>query len=144
MKSVLLLSLILPTNPIVPYVARIFRRDPFRGLYRANREGYKAGALAAGLEKATGEFVAIFDADFVPPPGVLKRFVAYFTDAKVAMVQGRWTWINRHFSNLTEVEAILLDGHFVIEHGGRSFSGRFFHFNGTAGMWRRAASAAGG
>ena len=56
------------------------------------------------------------------------------------MVQGRWTWINRHFSNLTEVEAILLDGHFVIEHGGRSFSGRFFNFNGTAGMWRRKAS----
>ena len=108
---------------------------------RANREGYKAGALAAGLEKASGEFVAIFDADFVPPPGALKRFVAYFTDPKVAMVQGRWTWINRHFSNLTEVEAILLDGHFIIEHGGRNFSGRFFNFNGTAGMWRRAAIA---
>ena len=107
--------------------------------HRASREGFKAGALAEGLKKATGEFVAIFDADFVPPPDVLKRFVAYFTDPKVAMVQGRWTWINRHFSNLTEVEAILLDGHFVIEHGGRSFSGRFFNFNGTAGMWRRAA-----
>jgi cellulose synthase/poly-beta-1,6-N-acetylglucosamine synthase-like glycosyltransferase len=109
--------------------------------HRANREGYKAGALAEGLEKATGEFVAIFDADFVPPPDILKRLVAYFTDPKVAMVQGRWTWINRHFSNLTEVEAILLDGHFVIEHGGRNFSGRFFNFNGTAGMWRRAAIA---
>jgi len=95
--------------------------------HRANREGYKAGALAEGLKQATGEFIA------------LKRFVAYFTDPKVGMVQGRWTWINRHFSNLTEVEAILLDGHFVIEHGGRNFSGRFFNFNGTAGMWRRAA-----
>ncbi|MGD0922615.1 MAG: glycosyltransferase [Terriglobia bacterium] len=106
---------------------------------RAHREGFKAGALAEGLKQATGEFIAIFDADFVPPPGVLRQMVHYFTDPQVAVVQGRWTWINRHYSNLTEVEAILLDGHFVIEHGARHFSGRFFNFNGTAGMWRRAA-----
>ena len=107
--------------------------------HRTNREGFKAGALAEGLKEATGEFVAIFDADFVPPPGVILEMVHYFTDPKVGVVQGRWTWVNQHYSNLTEVEAILLDGHFVIEHGGRPLSGRFFNFNGTAGMWRRTA-----
>jgi cellulose synthase/poly-beta-1,6-N-acetylglucosamine synthase-like glycosyltransferase len=107
--------------------------------HRDCREGYKAGALAEGMKTAKGEFIAIFDADFVPPPQVIRQMVHYFTDPKVAVVQGRWTWLNRHYSNLTEVQAILLDGHFVIEHGGRNFSGRFFNFNGTAGMWRRAA-----
>jgi len=107
--------------------------------HRDHREGFKAGALAEGLKKASGEFIAIFDADFVPPPSVLRRMVHYFTDPQVAVVQGRWTWINRTISNLTQVEAILLDGHFVIEHAGRNFSGRFFNFNGTAGMWRRCA-----
>ena len=107
--------------------------------HRDHREGFKAGALAEGMKSATGEFIAVFDADFAPPPAILREMVHYFTDPKVAVVQGRWTWINRHYSNLSEVEAILLDGHFVIEHGGRNFSGRFFNFNGTAGMWRRAA-----
>jgi cellulose synthase/poly-beta-1,6-N-acetylglucosamine synthase-like glycosyltransferase len=107
--------------------------------HRENREGFKAGALAEGLEKSSGEFVAIFDADFVPPPTILQEMVHYFTDPQVAVVQGRWTWVNREYSSLTEVEAILLDGHFVVEHGGRNYSGRFFNFNGTAGMWRRAA-----
>src|SRR5207249_1751391 len=107
--------------------------------HRDHREGFKAGALAEGLKAATGEFIAIFDADFVPPPSVIREMIHYFTDPEVAVVQGRWTWLNRHYSNLTEVEAILLDGHFVIEHGARNFSGRFFNFNGTAGMWRRAA-----
>ncbi|HEV2232620.1 MAG TPA: cellulose synthase family protein [Terriglobia bacterium] len=112
---------------------------PIVYLHRDNREGFKAGALAEGLEKASGEFIAIFDADFVPAPDVLRRMIHYFTDPQIAVVQGRWTWINRTVSNLTQVEAILLDGHFVIEHGGRSSSGRFFNFNGTAGMWRRTA-----
>ena len=112
---------------------------PIKYLHRDNRLGFKAGALAEGLAKSTGEMVAIFDADFVPPPAILKQMVHYFTDPKVGMVQGRWTWINRDYSALTEVEAIMLDGHFVVEHGGRSSSGRFFNFNGTAGMWRRAA-----
>ena len=107
--------------------------------HRENREGYKAGALAAGMEKASGEFIAIFDADFVPPPPILREMVDYFTDPKIAVVQGRWTWLNREYSSLSEVEAILLDGHFIIEHAGRNYSGRFFNFNGTAGMWRRAA-----
>jgi cellulose synthase/poly-beta-1,6-N-acetylglucosamine synthase-like glycosyltransferase len=107
--------------------------------HRTNREGFKAGALAEGMKSATGEFIAIFDADFAPPPEIVHQMIHYFTDPQVAVVQGRWTWINRHYSNLSEIEAILLDGHFVIEHGGRNFSGRFFNFNGTAGMWRRAA-----
>ena len=112
---------------------------PIAYLHRENREGYKAGALAEGLKQATGEYIAVFDADFVPPPFILHEMVHYFTDPQVAVVQGRWTWINRDYSNLTEVEAILLDGHFIIEHAGRNYSGRFFNFNGTAGMWRRTA-----
>ncbi|HEY4842556.1 MAG TPA: cellulose synthase family protein [Terriglobales bacterium] len=113
--------------------------NPVVYIHRTNRQGFKAGALEAGLKTATGEFVAIFDADFVPPPDFLLRCIHHFTDRKVGMVQTRWTHINRHYSLLTEVEAILLDGHFVLEHSGRSRSGVFFNFNGTAGMWRRSA-----
>jgi cellulose synthase/poly-beta-1,6-N-acetylglucosamine synthase-like glycosyltransferase len=112
---------------------------PIHYLHRNDRSGYKAGALAAGLESATGEFVAIFDADFVPSPDFLRRTLPYFRDPKIAMVQARWTYLNRHYSSLTEVETILLDGHFVMEHGARSRSGSFFNFNGTAGVWRRCA-----
>jgi cellulose synthase/poly-beta-1,6-N-acetylglucosamine synthase-like glycosyltransferase len=108
-------------------------------LHRDNREGFKAGALAEGLKTAKGEFVAIFDADFVPPPDFLLKCIHHFTDPKIGMVQTRWTHINRNYSLLTQVEAILLDGHFVLEHSARSRSGVFFNFNGTAGMWRRCA-----
>jgi cellulose synthase/poly-beta-1,6-N-acetylglucosamine synthase-like glycosyltransferase len=83
--------------------------------------------------------VAIFDADFVPSPDFLRRTLPYLADPKIAMVQTRWTYLNRDYSALTEVESILLDGHFVIEHGARARSGRFFNFNGTAGVWRRTA-----
>ena len=117
---------------------------PIRHLYRANREGFKAGALAAGLEQATGEFVAIFDADFTPQPDFLHRTVHYFTDPRIGMVQGRWTFLNRNYSFLTQVQAMLLDGHFVLEHGARFRSGCFFNFNGTAGIWRRKAIEEGG
>src|ERR1700692_2020605 len=112
---------------------------PVTYLHRDNREGYKAGALAEGLKTAKGEFIAIFDADFVPPPDFLMNCIHHFTDQKIGMVQTRWTHINRNYSLLTQVEAILLDGHFVLEHSGRSRSGVFFNFNGTAGMWRRRA-----
>jgi cellulose synthase/poly-beta-1,6-N-acetylglucosamine synthase-like glycosyltransferase len=108
-------------------------------VHRDNREGFKAGALQEGLQFATGEFVAIFDADFIPPADFLRRTVPYFNDAKLAMAQTRWSYINRGYSALTEVEAILLDGHFVIEHCARFRSGLFFNFNGTAGIWRRSA-----
>lgn len=107
--------------------------------HRRNRTGFKAGALADGLKKAKGEFVAIFDADFTPPEDFLLQTIHHFSDPKIGMVQTRWTHINRHYSFLTEVEAILLDGHFVLEHSGRARSGVFFNFNGTAGVWRRRA-----
>jgi cellulose synthase/poly-beta-1,6-N-acetylglucosamine synthase-like glycosyltransferase len=112
---------------------------PVSYIHRDNREGFKAGALQEGLKTARGEFVAIFDADFIPPADFLRRTVPYFVDQKLAMVQTRWSYINRHYSALTEVEAILLDGHFVIEHSSRFRSGLFFNFNGTAGIWRRIA-----
>jgi cellulose synthase/poly-beta-1,6-N-acetylglucosamine synthase-like glycosyltransferase len=107
--------------------------------HRSNRAGFKAGALHEGLQVAKGEFVAIFDADFVPPPDFLLRTIHHFTDPKIGMVQTRWTHINRNYSFLTEVEAILLDGHFVLEHSSRARHGVFFNFNGTAGVWRREA-----
>src|ERR1700749_4312339 len=108
-------------------------------LHRADRYGYKAGALDAGLKQASGDLVAIFDADFVPPPDWLMQVVHHFAESGVGMVQTRWTHLNRDYSFLTQVEAILLDGHFVLEHGGRSRAGVFFNLNGTAGMWRRSA-----
>ena len=107
--------------------------------HRTHREGFKAGALDAGLKSATGEFVAIFDADFMPQAEWLMQVIHHFADATIGMVQTRWAHLNRHYSFLTEVEAILLDGHFILEHGGRSRAGVFFNFNGTAGMWRRQA-----
>ncbi len=106
-------------------------------LHRDNRKGFKAGALKEGLEQTDSEFIAIFDADFVPPTDMLKRIIHYFTDEKVGMVQVRWGHINRSFSLLTRLQSIFLDGHFVIEHAARNRSGRFFNFNGTAGVWRR-------
>jgi cellulose synthase/poly-beta-1,6-N-acetylglucosamine synthase-like glycosyltransferase len=107
--------------------------------HRSNRHGFKAGALAEGLKSAKGEFIAIFDADFIVPEDFLMRTVHHFTEPNIGMVQTRWTHINRNYSFLTEVEAILLDGHFVLEHSGRARTGLFFNFNGTAGMWRRSA-----
>ncbi|HEY7409608.1 MAG TPA: cellulose synthase family protein [Vicinamibacteria bacterium] len=110
-------------------------------LHRADRTGFKAGALDAGLQAATGEFILIFDADFVAPPDILEKTLGHFQDARVGMVQARWDHINRDYSLLTQVQSMLLDGHFVLEHGGRNRSGRFFNFNGTAGVWRRSVIA---
>ena len=110
---------------------------PITYIHRTNREGFKAGALQNGMLTSKGEFIAIFDADFVPPEDWLLRVVHHFADPAIGMVQTRWTHLNRNYSFLTEVEAILLDGHFILEHGGRSRSNVFFNFNGTAGMWRR-------
>ena len=108
-------------------------------IHRVDRNGFKAGALDEGLRVAAGEFIAIFDADFVPPREWLMQVVHHFADPGIGMVQTRWTHLNRDYSFLTQVEAILLDGHFILEHGGRSRTNAFFNFNGTAGMWRRAA-----
>src|SRR4029450_6763121 len=105
---------------------------------RGHREGFKAGALQEGLSAASGEFLLILDADFVPAPDILRACLPYFADPGVGMVQARWGHLNRDFSRLTRIQAILLDGHFVIEHTARHRSGRFFNFNGTAGIWRRS------
>jgi cellulose synthase/poly-beta-1,6-N-acetylglucosamine synthase-like glycosyltransferase len=117
---------------------------PIVYIHRTNRHGFKAGALSDGLKVAKGEFVAIFDADFVPPADWLMKVIHHFAEPEIGMVQTRWTHLNRSYSMLTEIEAILLDGHFVMEHGARVRTGEFFNFNGTAGMWRRVAIADGG
>ena len=127
------------------------RRHAARGMnisyiHRVDRRGFKAGALEGGLREATGQLVAIFDADFIPPTDFLLRTLPYFeTDPKIGMVQARWGHINQDYSLLTKIQSILLDAHFVLEHGGRNRSGAFFNFNGTAGIWRREAiESAGG
>ena len=107
--------------------------------HRTDRRGYKAGALEEGMKVARGEYIAIFDADFIPTREFLARMMPQFADARVGMVQARWGHINEDYSLLTRIQAILLDGHFILEHGGRNRSGRFFNFNGTAGIWRRTA-----
>lgn len=108
-------------------------------IHRKDRTGYKAGALENGLHVARGEFLLVFDADFMPTPSIVRDLIHHFTDSKVAMVQARWGHLNRDYSLLTRVQSLMLDGHFVIEHIARNRSGRFFNFNGTAGIWRKAA-----
>lgn len=104
---------------------------------RENREGYKAGALKEGLEIAKGEFIAIFDADFLPKKNWLKNTIPYFKDRNIGVVQTRWGHINREYSLLTRVQAFALDAHFTLEQVGRNSKGHFINFNGTAGVWRR-------
>ncbi len=134
------------TKELVARVVERFREQGFdiKHIHREDREGYKAGALENGMKIAKYEYFAIFDADFIPPPDFLKKTIHYFTDPKVGMVQIRWGHINRNYSLLTEVQSILLDGHFVLEHTVRNRSGRFFNFNGTGGIWRKQAIVDGG
>src|SRR6188508_2898539 len=132
------------TDETCSVAERAVRRNAVQGvdikyIHRTDRTGYKAGALEAGMAVARGEYIAIFDADFIPPADFLQRTVHFFTDAKVGMVQARWGHINQDYSLLTKIQSILLDGHFVLEHGGRNRAGHFFNFNGTAGIWRRTA-----
>ncbi|MGA3012133.1 MAG: cellulose synthase family protein [Terracidiphilus sp.] len=117
---------------------------PITYIHRTNRYGFKAGALDGGLKVAKGEFIAMFDADFVPQPDWLMKVIHHFAELNIGMVQTRWTHLNRNYSMLTQIEAILLDAHFVMEQGARSRSGEFFNFNGTAGMWRLKAIVDGG
>src|SRR5580700_941023 len=131
------------TDDTAPFAEALVERyknmgHPIEYHHRNNRHGYKAGALQAGLETATGEFVAVFDADFCPPPEFLLRTIHHFADPKVGVVQTRWSYLNRDYNFLTEVEAMLLDGHFILEHGARSRAGYFFNFNGTAGILRKS------
>jgi cellulose synthase/poly-beta-1,6-N-acetylglucosamine synthase-like glycosyltransferase len=129
------------TNEIAELATRRFAVQgiDIKYVHRTNRLGYKAGALDEGLQVARGEFIAIFDADFIPKPDFLKRTIHHFTDPKVAMVQTRWGHVNEDYSLLTKIQALLLDAHFVLEHGSRNRGGCFFNFNGTAGIWRRSA-----
>jgi cellulose synthase/poly-beta-1,6-N-acetylglucosamine synthase-like glycosyltransferase len=108
-------------------------------LHREHRQGFKAGALEEGMKSARGEFITVFDADFVPQKNFLRKTIHFFTDPDIGMVQMRWSHLNRKFSLMTQLQSIFLDGHFVIEHTARNRSGRFFNFNGTAGIWRRSA-----
>lgn len=107
-------------------------------IHRVDRSGYKAGALKNGLEVAEGEFVAIFDADFVPNEDFLMKTVPHFNDPQIGMVQTRWEHLNEEFSYLTRAQALALDGHFVLEQQVRNNAGFFINFNGTAGIWRKA------
>jgi len=108
-------------------------------LHRRDRHGFKAGALQAGLSRSRGDLILVLDADFLPPRDLLRNVVGHFRDPSVGMVQVRWEHLNRDFSALTRIQALLLDGHFVVEQSVRSRTGRFFNFNGTAGIWRREA-----
>jgi cellulose synthase/poly-beta-1,6-N-acetylglucosamine synthase-like glycosyltransferase len=127
------------TRAIAELAVRRYAAQGFdiKYLHRVDRTGYKAGALEAGLKVARGQFIAIFDADFVPPTQFLRETLPQFAEPKVGMVQARWGHINRDYSLLTRIQSIMLDGHFVLEHGGRNRAGAFFNFNGTAGIWRR-------
>jgi len=110
-------------------------------IHRTDRTGYKAGALDHGLKTAKGDFVALFDADFVPQPDFLQKTIHHFVDEKVGCVQARWGHINKEYSFLTRLQSIFLDGHMMMEHAARNRGGRFFNFSGTAGMWRKSTIA---
>jgi glycosyltransferase involved in cell wall biosynthesis len=127
----------------VDLIRSIVEEYKFKGfdivhIRRIDRTGYKAGALKAGLKEAKGEFVAIFDADFVPPVHFLKHLIKYFSDPKIGFVQCKWGHINEDFSTLTRAEAVSLDLHFLVEQKAKSFTHFFMNFNGTAGVWRKS------
>ncbi len=130
------------TDETAEIVANIVKQKRDEGfsitqLQRKNRVGYKAGALKAGLEKAKGNFIAIFDADFVPSSDFLKKTLPHFTDKNIGLVQTRWSHLNEGYSLLTKAQAFALNGHFAIEQKVRNAAGFFINFNGTAGIWRK-------
>lgn len=127
-------------------VARLVRRWAEKGfnithVRRSDRLGYKAGALEAGLHRARGEFIAVFDADFVPPPHFLQEAIPYFRYERVGFVQARWGHLNQSYSLLTQLQSVVIDAHFFVDQVARNRGGYFMNFNGTAGVWRRAAIA---
>ncbi len=128
------------TQEITQAIVRRFQSQgvPISYHHRVSRKGFKAGALQEGLKVARGDYIAVFDADFMPNPDFLKKVIPYFyTQEKFGMVQARWGHLNQDYSKMTQAQSILLDGHFVIEHTARNRSGRFFNFNGTAGVWNK-------
>lgn len=134
------------TPEMVAPLAAAMRREGLAAyhLRRESRAGYKAGALAEGLQQARGELIAILDADFRPYPDFLERILPHFRDPTVGLVQARWGYLNRDHSLLTRLQALRLDAHFLVEHLGRHRAGAYFNFNGTAGVWRRACLEASG
>lgn len=132
------------TDETVEIVSKLVRKLAEKGInivhiHRTERKGYKAGALAEGLDVARGEYLAIFDADFIPPPDFLKRTLPFFHDDRIAFVQTRWAHVNREYSLLTFLQSLAIDAYFMIEQYARSQKGYWFNFNGTAGIWRRSA-----
>ena len=125
------------TTALIQQKLSSFTKDRFKLVRRPNRSGFKAGALAYGLQQTQAEFVAIFDADFVPSPDFLVKTIPHFQDPTVGVVQTRWTHLNENQSLLTKLQAFGLDAHFVIEQGGRNAAKHYINFNGTAGIWRK-------
>lgn len=130
------------TDETVEIIAKKVKEIQVKGINiqhirRENRVGFKAGALAYGLKICKGEFIAIFDADFVPPKDFLQKTIPYFQEKNVGVVQTRWKHLNENYSLLTQLQAFGLDAHFTIEQGGRNFKNHFINFNGTAGIWRK-------
>jgi len=137
------------TDETVEVVAKVVEAKKSEGfnivhIRRENREGFKAGALKEGLKIANGEFVAIFDADFIPHSNFLEKTLKFFSDEKVGMVQTRWEHLNGDHSLITRAQALALDGHFVIEQTVRNKAGFFINFNGTGGVWRKSCIEAAG
>ena len=126
------------TSEIIENLVNSYKEIGFNiaSFHRVNRAGYKAGALKEGLKFAKGEFIAIFDADFIPPSDFLSKALRYFDDSKIGLVQGRWGHINEMYSILTKAQAVSLDFHFFIEQKAKSLTHLFMNFNGTAGIWR--------
>jgi cellulose synthase/poly-beta-1,6-N-acetylglucosamine synthase-like glycosyltransferase len=129
------------TDQTVELVKEKLKQYPeinFQYIHRIDRKGFKAGALREGLEVASGEFIAIFDADFVPDSDFLIKTIPFFASEKIGMIQTRWTHLNRDYSLLTRLQAFALDAHFFIEQLGRNHQGVFINFNGTGGIWRKS------
>ena len=126
------------TSELIQTKIKKFPEVNFQYIHRTNRQGFKAGALREGLEKSSGEFIAVFDADFVPDPDFLLKTIPYFSSEKIGMVQTRWTHLNQNYSLITRLQAFALDAHFLIEQIGRNSQHAFINFNGTGGIWRKS------
>ncbi|MHA7128945.1 cellulose synthase family protein [Algoriphagus namhaensis] len=126
------------TSALILEKLKAFPQVNFKYIHRTNRQGFKAGALKEALEKASGEYIAIFDADFLPDPEFLYKTLPYFHRPEVGMVQSRWTHLNRSYSILTKLQAFALDAHFLVEQMGRNHQAAFINFNGTGGIWRKS------
>ncbi|SIS69956.1 cellulose synthase family protein [Belliella pelovolcani] len=126
------------TADIIKSYIQNYPKIDFQYIHRTDRRGFKAGALKAGLEQAKGEFIAVFDADFVPDPDFILQTIGHFSNEKIGMVQSRWTHLNEGYSILTRLQAFALDAHFMVEQMGRNHQQAFINFNGTGGIWRKS------